>query len=85
MKYAWIGAHCDSFDVTVMCRVLRVSTSGYYAWLQCEPSERQQRCETIAQAAEVAHRQSYGIYGYRKVYEISKIKRSRAAAKPSAR
>lgn len=69
MKYAWIGAHRDLYSATVMCHVLQVSTSGYYAWLQRGPGVRQQRRETIAQAAEVAHRQSYGIYGYRKVYD----------------
>ena len=34
MKYAWIKSHRDSFPVKTMCRVLRVSSSGYYGWLK---------------------------------------------------
>ena len=30
MKYAWINEHRDSFPISTMCRVLQVSTSGFY-------------------------------------------------------
>jgi putative transposase len=33
VKYAWIREHRDSYPVAAMCRTLRVSTSGYYDWL----------------------------------------------------
>ena len=69
MKYAWIQEHRDSYPVAVMCDVLEVSTSGYYAWLGREPSPQQQRRETIAEAAEEAYHESGGIYGYRKVHD----------------
>lgn len=69
MKYAWINEYRDSYPVAVMCDVLEVSTSGYYASLRREPSERQQRRETIAEAAEQAYHESGGIYGYRKVHD----------------
>ena len=68
MRYAWIAGHRDSWPVVVMCRVLAVSTSGYYAWRHRGPSARQQRRARIAQAAEVSHAESHGIYGYRKVH-----------------
>ena len=68
MRYAWITAHRDSWPVVVMCRVLAVSTSGYYAWRHRVPSPRHQRRARIAQAAEVSHAESHGIYGYRKVH-----------------
>ena len=32
MKYAFIEAHREQFEVTVMCAVMAVSASGYYAW-----------------------------------------------------
>jgi putative transposase len=68
VKYAWIAEHRDFWPVRVMCRALKVSASGYYAWLGREPSERQRRRQRIAKAAREAHVESHGIYGYRKVY-----------------
>lgn len=69
MKYAWIREQRDCFPVIVMCRVLEVSTSGFYAWLRRGPSETEKRRERIGQAAEAAYRQSHGIYGHRKVHD----------------
>ena len=63
MKYVWITQHRDSFPVAVMCDVLRVSTSGYYASLDRTPSRRAQRHERIQQAVQQVHAESYGIYG----------------------
>ena len=47
MKYAWIHEHRDSFPIAVMCDVLAVSKSGYYASIDREPSPRAQRRERI--------------------------------------
>lgn len=69
MKYAWIKNQRDQFPVTVMCRVLAVSTSGFYAWLRRGPSRRQTRRQAIARAAEASYRESHGVYGYRKVHD----------------
>ena len=70
MKYVWISKHRDSFPVAVMCHVLRVSTSGYYASLDRTPSRRAQRHERIQQAVQQVHAESYGIYGSRKIAEM---------------
>ena len=32
MKYACIAQHRDSYPVTLMCRVLDVARTGFYAW-----------------------------------------------------
>jgi transposase InsO family protein len=69
VKYAWIHAHRDSYPVKIMCKVLEVSTSGYYDSLKPTQSPRQQRREQIAAAAEAAYRDSHCIYGYRKVHD----------------
>ena len=67
MKYAWIREHRDSFPVTVLCEVLEVSPSGYYGWLDREPSPRAQRHVQMQQAVRQVHAESYGIYGSHKI------------------
>lgn len=69
MKYAWIRQHRDSFPVLVACQVLEVSTSGYYAARDREPSPRAQRTARIRQAVREVHGQSHGIYGSLKIAE----------------
>jgi putative transposase len=50
MKYQFIASHRHEYDVKIMCRVLEVSVSGYYAWRHRAPNARQQ-----ADAALVEH------------------------------
>jgi transposase InsO family protein len=33
MKYAWMKEYQESFDITVMCKVLKVNRSAYYHWI----------------------------------------------------
>lgn len=68
MRYAWIDKHRDSYPVGLLCRVLKVSRSGYYAWRRRGPSAAGQRRQQIAQAAQQSHRDSHGTYGYRRVH-----------------
>lgn len=42
MKYAMIKEQSQQFPVTVMCRLLTVSVSGYYHWLTRVPSLREE-------------------------------------------
>ena len=42
MKYAFIGSHECYFSVKRMCKVLKVTRSGYYAWCRHTPSKREQ-------------------------------------------
>lgn len=68
MRYAWIHTQRDSYPLGLLCRVLQVSRSGYYAWRRREPSARAQRRQEIARAAQRSHRDSHGTYGYRRVH-----------------
>lgn len=70
MKYVWITQHRDSFPVAVMCDVLHVSTSGYYASLDRTPSRRAQRHERIQQAVQQVYAESHGTYGSRKIAQM---------------
>lgn len=48
MKYATIHQHEACHTVTLMCRVLTVSRSGYYAWHSRPPSDRAQANTRLA-------------------------------------
>ena len=67
MKYAWIREHRDSFPVAVLCQVLEVSTSGYYAWRDRPLSPRAKRHGQIQAAVRQVHDESHGIYGSLKI------------------
>ncbi len=67
MKYAWITQHGDSFPIAVMCDVLEVSRSGYYASVDRAPSPRAQRRARIDAAVRQVHAASHGVYGSAKI------------------
>ena len=70
MKFAWIKEHRDSFPVNAMCRVLQVSRSGFYKWLNAEPSPRAVRRESIKCAVRSVHQKSNCIYGSYKIAQL---------------
>ena len=51
-----------------MCRVLGVSPSGYYAWLQRGSSRRAQRDADLLEQIRAVHAKSRGIYGAPRVH-----------------
>jgi len=63
MRYAFIAAHCDRWPVTVQCRVLKIATSGFYAWKRRpgsnQPDEDDRLCMAI-RSVFTAHRGAYG-------------------------
>ena len=51
-----------------MCRVLEVSTSGYYAWCKRSPSARAQAEAEITSRMNAIHERSHGTYGAPRVH-----------------
>jgi len=56
--------------VKTCCIVLKVSRSGYYAWLRREPSARQRRHEELAEQIAKVHQANRGVYGSPRVYQV---------------
>ena len=52
----------------MMCRCLKVSRSGYYAWLGREPSRTVRRRKELSALIEWVFNSSRGTYGYRRVH-----------------
>jgi len=55
--------HQAQFPVAAMGRLLRVSRSGYYAWVKRPPSSRAVRDERLTKAVQASHARSDGTYG----------------------
>lgn len=51
------------FPVQALCKVLAVSRSGFYAWLDRPPSSRAQEDERLKVAIRAAHRKTRQSYG----------------------
>lgn len=62
-------AHQAAFPVAVLCRVLKVSTSGYYASLKRSPSARACRDAALLTAIRASHARSDATYGAPRVHE----------------
>lgn len=61
-------AHQGEYPITTMCRVLEVSTSGYYAWLKRSPSRRAQEDEVLTREIKRIHTHSKGTYGAPRIH-----------------
>ena len=67
MRYICIDRRRRQYPVRMMCRVLKVSRSGYYAW-RVRPES--QRCKTDRELTRLIHRihiESDGVYGASKI------------------
>lgn len=59
----------DAFSVVMMCRLLKVSTSGYYDWRGRKPSQRQQDNARLTRKIHYLHQHSDGVYGSPRIWE----------------
>lgn len=59
-------------DVTKLCRAFDVSTSGFYAWCEREPSERAKADAELTGKIRVIHEQSRATYGVPRVHAVLK-------------
>lgn len=56
------------YPVATMCRVLGVSTSGYYAWRKRRPSARQVTDAVLLERIREFHRASWETYGWPRIH-----------------
>lgn len=66
--YRFIDAEKASYPVSALCRVLRVSRSGYYEWKDRPPSNRDRENATLTERIREIHQRSRETYGYLRVH-----------------
>lgn len=68
MRFAFIEAEKAKWPVEVLCNVLGVSRSGYYAWKRRPEPESAQEDAQLAVEIAATHRRSRGTYGSPRVH-----------------
>src|SRR5690606_37975921 len=61
--FGFIDGEKANHSVSVMCRVLQVCRSAYYAWRDRKPSKRALEDARLCELIQEAHERSYGTYG----------------------
>jgi putative transposase len=63
-----VSAHRALYPIATMCRVLGVSTSGYYAWSGRSPSARARSDAALLERIDTIHAASRGTYGSPRIH-----------------
>ena len=69
MRYRFIDEHRDDWPVRVMCRVMRVSPSGFYAWRARPVSDQASRHGQLAEKVHQVFEDCRRVYGSPRVHE----------------
>ena len=69
MKYEFMQEHRERYRLQSMCKVLKVSRSGYYAWKGRRPSNRQQVNKELLESIREVYKKSRKVYGSPRITE----------------
>ena len=78
-------ANQATYPIATMCRVLGVSTSGYYAWRDRAPSARSKKDAVLGAAIVSIHERSRGTYGVPRIHAELASEGTRVSGKRVAR
>lgn len=85
MKYAFIQKHKQLHGTERLCRVMRVSTSGYYDWCVRAPSEHARRDQELLGMIKESHINSRQVYGSPRIHDDLKANNQKVGRKRIAR
>lgn len=85
MRYQFIQEHQHEYAIALMCRVLDVSVSGYYAWCKRLPSEHSRKDAELAEQVTIVFQANHGIYGSPRVHAELQAQGIKCARKRVAR
>lgn len=66
--FAFIRAERANFSISLMCRVLEVSRSGFHAWLGRVPSKRRRQDDELVPHIRKIHKRSKASYGVPRIH-----------------
>jgi putative transposase len=85
MIFQFIEDHRDEFLVIMMCKVLNVSRSGYYAWRTRPVSAREMANRELVKKIEAVYNESEGTYGSPRIYQELKDQKVKCSENRIAR
>jgi putative transposase len=85
VRFSFIATEKAWYPVTLMCRVLHVSRSGYYAWCKRPAAERSREDQRLTLEVAAIHAESRGRYGSPRVHAELQQRGHRIARKRVAR
>ena len=85
MRYRFIERERPSYAVALLCRVMQVSRSGFYAWRGRPKSERVKQDEVLTELIQAVHASSRGNYGAPRVHAELRDKQTHCGKKRVAR
>lgn len=68
MKFAFIKDHRRRWPVRTICRVLKITRSGFYAWLKRKPSRRLIQHQKLLARIKQVHQENRELYGSPRVH-----------------
>ncbi len=68
MKYEFIAEYAHEHSVALMCKVLKVSRSGYYGFVKGEVSSRELANEKLLEEIRIVHTNSRETYGSPRIF-----------------
>jgi putative transposase len=69
MRFQFIDDRRDEFPVTRQCKVLDVSSSGYYAWRKRPVSAREMANQELIEKIKIVHAENRETYGSPRIYQ----------------
>lgn len=85
MRFEFVRKEKANYPVPVLCRVLEVSRSGYYAWLRRPPSQRSREDAALRVEIRAEHAASRRTYGSPRIQTVLDKKGRRVGRKRVAR
>jgi putative transposase len=84
-RYRFIAAEKASYPITLLCRVLQVSRSGWYAWRARIQSARTRGDAALCERIQAIHTASRAVYGAPRVHAVLQAEGERIGRKRVAR
>jgi putative transposase len=85
MRYRFVAAEQASYPVRLLCRVVGVAASGFYAWLRRGPSQRERQDRSLAEQIAAVFAASRRTYGSPRVHAELRAEGIRVSRKRVAR